>query len=58
MSERPASTAKPLAGRRILLAEDGPDNQHLISLRLRQFGADVVAATCGAGGSTIWAAAT
>jgi CheY-like chemotaxis protein len=33
--------AKPLAGRKILVAEDGPDNQHLISLRLRQAGAAV-----------------
>jgi CheY-like chemotaxis protein len=45
MSDR--SSAKPLAGRRIFLAEDGPDNQHLISLRLRQVGAAVELAENG-----------
>jgi signal transduction histidine kinase/CheY-like chemotaxis protein/HPt (histidine-containing phosphotransfer) domain-containing protein len=41
----PAPTA--LAGSRILLAEDGIDNQHLISLRLRQAGATVELAENG-----------
>jgi CheY-like chemotaxis protein/HPt (histidine-containing phosphotransfer) domain-containing protein len=39
--------AKPLAGRRILLAEDGSENQHLISLRIRQAGAAVELAENG-----------
>lgn len=43
------SSAAPtaLAGSRILLAEDGIDNQHLISLRLRQAGASVELAENG-----------
>jgi CheY-like chemotaxis protein/nitrogen-specific signal transduction histidine kinase len=36
-----------LAGCRVLLAEDGPDNQHLISLLLRRAGAKVTAADNG-----------
>ena len=38
--EEPAETA-PLAGRRVLLAEDGADNQRLVSLVLRKAGAEV-----------------
>ena len=37
----------PLAGLRILLAEDGPDNQRLISHVLRRSGADVFVAENG-----------
>jgi CheY-like chemotaxis protein len=37
----------PLAGLRILLAEDGPDNQRLISVLLRRAGAEVTIAADG-----------
>jgi len=37
----------PLSGRRVLLAEDGPDNQYLISLHLRRAGAEVTLASNG-----------
>ena len=33
---------QPLAGRRILIVEDGPDNQRLIAYTLRKVGADVI----------------
>jgi signal transduction histidine kinase/CheY-like chemotaxis protein len=42
-----SATSTALAGYRILLAEDGIDNQHLISLRLRQAGATVELAENG-----------
>lgn len=37
----PSEVTSPLAGYRILLAEDGPDNQKLITLILAKAGADV-----------------
>jgi PAS domain S-box-containing protein len=40
-SEVAASTAGQLAGVRIYLAEDGPDNQRLIAFHLKRAGADV-----------------
>lgn len=45
----PTSRINPadLAGRRILLAEDGPDNQRLISFMLKKHGADVTLAENG-----------
>ncbi len=41
------SDTEPLAGRRILLAEDGPDNQRLIAHFLRKAGAEVTLAQDG-----------
>ena len=41
-----AQAAAPLCGR-VLLAEDGPDNQRLISFYLRKAGADVTIADNG-----------
>jgi signal transduction histidine kinase/ActR/RegA family two-component response regulator/HAMP domain-containing protein len=37
----PSATPSPLAGSRIMLAEDGPDNQRLIAHVLRKAGAEV-----------------
>ena len=39
--------AKPLSGHRLLLAEDGPDNQRFISFILKRMGADVTVAENG-----------
>ncbi len=41
-------TTGKLNGRRVLLAEDGPDNQRLIAFHLRKAGADVSIAETGA----------
>lgn len=49
-----AQPAKSLSGRRILLAEDGPDNQRLITHILRKNGADVT--TVADGGQAVDAA--
>ena len=50
-SSKPAkaipSTGKPLRDLRVLLAEDGPDNQKLISFLLRKLGSDVEVAPNG-----------
>jgi CheY-like chemotaxis protein len=43
----PGLSQAPLEGRRILLAEDGPDNQRLIALLLRKSGAEVELAENG-----------
>jgi PAS domain S-box-containing protein len=47
----PSAESRPepvsLAGRRVLLAEDGPDNQRLLSLHLRNAGAEVAFAATG-----------
>ena len=41
------SEAKPLAGRHVLLAEDGPDNQRLLTISLEQAGASVIVCSDG-----------
>jgi len=47
-SEAPTSKASALSGMRVLLAEDGRDNQRLISFHLRKAGAEVVCVGDGA----------
>ena len=46
-SQKPSSPSKVTVDRRVLLAEDGPDNQRLISFLLKKAGADVVVADNG-----------
>ncbi len=46
-SPAPAASAGCLRGRRVLFAEDGPDNQRLIGLHLRRAGAEVTLAGNG-----------
>lgn len=58
LAARPApAAARPLEGARILLVEDGPDNQRLISTFLRKAGAEVDVADHGAHGLELVAAA-
>jgi CheY-like chemotaxis protein len=48
LDEQPALALEaPLLDRRVLIAEDGPDNQRLISMVLRKAGADAVVAENG-----------
>jgi CheY-like chemotaxis protein len=44
---KPTQVAEPLEGKRVLLAEDGPDNQRLISFYLRKAGATVCVVSDG-----------
>ncbi|MEO1583249.1 MAG: PAS domain-containing protein [Planctomycetota bacterium] len=46
----PAADTQDMSGRRVLLVEDGPDNQRLISHHLRKAGVDVEIAENGAEG--------
>ncbi len=53
----PAAPARPLAGTRVLLVEDGPDNQRLIAALLRKAGAEVDVADHGGDGLEVATAA-
>lgn len=46
-SDAPADEAHPLAGRRILFVEDGPDNRRLVCFHLQRAGASVETAENG-----------
>jgi CheY-like chemotaxis protein len=46
--DRSLPVAPKLAGRRVLLAEDGPDNQRMLALLLQKAGAEVAVADDGA----------
>jgi PAS domain S-box-containing protein len=47
LTVKPSRGAEPLTGKRVLFAEDGPDNQRLISFYLRKAGAKVCVVSDG-----------
>ncbi len=53
LEHAPRAARHDLAGKRVLLVEDGPDNQRLISYYLRKAGAEVVIAQNGREGISV-----